>query len=297
MEMFASRDVDLEHHAARTGRQYPPSWVLTFDGLLEKTRFIDTMRTVLAILEDAYEYPVETEFTTNFSDKGDYRVNIVQCRPFQVKGGGKISDPPPIQDEKLVFISHGAVIGQSRLDIFDTIIFVVPSLYSQLRQQERHSVARLIGRITEHEEMGQKRVTMLLGPGRWGTSTPSLGVPVNFSEIRTISILCEIVDMGEGIVPDVSLGTHFFNELVEQEILYLAIFPDRQENYVNSRFLEGAPSRTSRLFPDESLADVVRIIDSEDLPEGVHFTINANCPAQRVVCYLEEGMKEEIQNP
>jgi hypothetical protein len=286
-KMFASRDIDMERHAAKTGKRCPPSWILTFDRLLKETRFIDTMRSVLAALENAYEYPVETEFTTNFSDRGDYQVNIVQCRPFQVKGGGQISEPPPILEEDLVLVANGAVIGQSRLDTFDTIIFVVPSLYSRLGQQDRHSIARLIGRITEHEQIKDRKTTMLLGPGRWGTSTPSLGVPVSFSEIRTISILCEIVTMGEGIVPDVSLGTHFFHELVEQEILYLALFPDRRENHVNSTFLEGAHSRTSRFFPEEPLADVVRIIDIANLQDRVHFVINANSPAQRVVCYIE----------
>ena len=69
---------------------------------------------------------------------------------------------------------------------------------------------------------------MLIGPGRWGTTTPSLGVPVCFAEIDTVSVLCEIVAMREDLVPDVSLGTHFFNDLVEMDMLYLALFPGRQ---------------------------------------------------------------------
>jgi hypothetical protein len=50
---------------------------------------------------------------------------------------------------------------------------------------------------------------MLLGPGRWGTASPDLGVPVQFAEINHVSVLCEIVTMRENLIPDVSLGTHF----------------------------------------------------------------------------------------
>ncbi len=289
MEMFATRDVELERHAAETGRDHAPSWILTFDRLIQETGFIEMMNTILATLQGAYEYPVETEFTTNFTDRGDYKVNIVQCRPFQVKGGGEISQPPSVPEENLVLVAHGAVIGQSRLDTIDTIITVIPSLYSQLTQRERHEIARFIGRINEHEEIKARKAVMLLGPGRWGTSTPSLGVPVSFSEIRSISVLCEIVAMGEGIVPDVSLGTHFFHELVEQEILYLALFPNKVENRVNESLLESAPSRTTVLFPDESLTDVVRIINIEELPGSPKLVINANSLEQRVVCYLEKS--------
>ncbi len=77
---------------------------------------------------------------------------------------------------------------------------------------------------------------MLLGPGRWGTSSPELGIPVHFAEISRVSVLCEIVTMRENLIPDVSLGTHFLNELVEMNILYMALFPQQQPNYLNESF-------------------------------------------------------------
>ena len=137
---------------------------------------------------------------------------------------------------------------------------------------------------------------MLLGPGRWGTSTPFLGVPVNFSEIRSIAILCEIVAMREGVVPDVSLGTHFFHELVEQDILYLAFFPDREENYMDSRFFESLPNRLTEWFPEqEGLADVIRVVDLQDLQEdNARLVVNANSPAQCVICYLERDSEKVL---
>jgi len=296
LEMFASIDRDMERFVERTGREKTPSWFLTFDKLINETDFVQTMRTVLKTIAEAYEYPVEMEFTTNFPNDGGYQMNIVQCRPFQVKGGGQISEPPSFLSEDLVLETHGAVIGQSRLEVIDHIIYVVPSLYGELPLQERYQVARIIGQITRYGETKNWEKVMLLGPGRWGTSTPFLGVPVNFSEIRSISILCEIVAMREGIVPDVSLGTHFFHELVEQDILYLAHFPDREENYMDNLFFERLPNRLPELFPEQKdMVDVIRVIDLQDLKEdNTRLIINANSPAQCVICYLERDSQKVL---
>ena len=62
--------------------------------------------------------------------------------------------------------------------------------------QDRYSVARLIGRLT-HLDKGSPKIIMLMGPGRWGTSMASLGVPVKFVDINTVSVICEMVEMNE----------------------------------------------------------------------------------------------------
>jgi hypothetical protein len=116
---------------------------------------------------------------------------------------------------------------------------------------------------------------------------PSLGIPVSYAEISGVSVLCEIVSMHEGLVPDVSLGTHFFNELVEAEILYLALFPGREGNHINEAFFEKLPNRLEELLPNAaSRAGVVRVIEAADLPDGKVLRLNANNIRQEVVCYL-----------
>ena len=92
--------------------------------------------------------------------------------------------------------------------------------------------------------------------------------------------------MREDLVPDVSLGPHFFNELVELDILYLALFPGRDGNWLNEEFFEQAPNRLSKIMP--SAADwshVVRVLEPADLPGGGLVQLNANNLSQRVVCY------------
>jgi hypothetical protein len=287
--MFASRDSDLERRMAERGRGGVFSWVLTFDRLLRDTDFVGDMRKMLHILQEAYDYPVDTEFTTNFSLDGAYRINLVQCRPLQIRGGGTIVGPPEVAEENPVLEARGAVIGQSRVETIDWLIYVAPSVYGELPLQQRHSVARLIGRLTRLDDAKGKRL-MLLGPGRWGTTTPSLGVPVNFAEISPASVLCEIVAMRNGLVPDVSLGTHFFNELVETDMLYVALFPGKEGNLLNDVFLEAARNRLTDILPGEdALADAVHVVDVAEIPGRPVLTLNANALTQRVVCYVERG--------
>jgi len=242
---------------------------------------------MLTLLHQAYDYPVDVEFTANFFPDSTYKINLVQCRPLQVKGGGPVTGPAPhIEKKDLVVEAHGAVIGQSRLIAIDRIIYVEPALYGQLPVAERYAVARLIGRLA-HAESGHGKTIMMLGPGRWGTTTPSLGIPARFADISTVSVLVEIVAMRDDLVPDVSLGTHFLNELIEMDILYLALFPMRQDNYLDKAFFASAPNRLAEAAPDAAAwGEMVRLIDTADL-KGVTLKLHADTLKQTVVCYQQ----------
>jgi pyruvate,water dikinase len=275
------------------GRPSVPSpWVLTFDRLLSKTEFVEDIREMLKILRDAYEYPVDVEFTANFLSDGSYRINLVQCRPLQVREGGRIVPvPETLSPGDVVLEAQGTIVGQSSFTTVDRLIYVVPSAYMQLPVTDRYSIARMIGRLThvEEEEAGERKTIMLLGPGRWGTSTPSLGVPVSFAEINTVSILCEIVGMQGDVVPDVSLGTHFFNDLVEANMLYLAVYYRKKGNSLNEEFFERKENRLATLLPEDAhWADVVRVIDIPEASGRRAVYLNANSPGQRAICYLAE---------
>ncbi|OGV65383.1 MAG: hypothetical protein A3K19_11125 [Lentisphaerae bacterium RIFOXYB12_FULL_65_16] len=287
IEMFASRDMALENRMARERMRPVQSWVLTFDKLLSETDFVKDMRSMLSTLHAAYDYPVDVEFTLNFFDREKYRINLVQCRPLQVRGTGISMDPPEdLAKENVLVESHGAVIGMSTQRRVDWMIYVVPSVYGELPVGERYAVARVIAELMHLDEI-QDKVIMLLGPGRWGTTTPSLGVPVTFADINSVSVLCEIVAMRDNLVPDVSLGTHFFNELVENDILYMALFPNKEGNRINTKTLEtDLPNRLVDLLPDAAeWTKAVRFLNMADLPEGAMCVLSANVIKQRVCCY------------
>ncbi|MCF7863269.1 MAG: PEP/pyruvate-binding domain-containing protein [Kiritimatiellales bacterium] len=281
VDMFTSLDPTQPRDAK-------PHRILTFDKLLGETAFVADMREILDNLETAYNYPVDIEFTANYMEDGNYRINLLQCRPLQVRGSESIDLPEvDIAAEDRIVEAHGAVVGQSRVGRIDRFIYVVPERYGHLPVNTRHEIARLIGDINRAEKQDAPECVMIIGPGRWGTSSPSLGIPVSFSDINTVSILCEVVAMHENLVPDVSLGTHFLNELVEMDMLYLALFPNKGQNYLNTAFFEAASNKLLELVPSAGKwADTVRVIDAADVAKNGGIRIIADALRQTVSCYF-----------
>ncbi len=115
----------------------------------------------------------------------------------------------------------------------------------------------------------------------------ALGVPVSFAEIQRVSVLCEIMRLGD-VVPDVSLGSHFFNDLVEENMLYVALFPGHAGHALDEALLREAPNRLAELLPDDArMATVVRVVDFTSGNAGQVLWLNCNCVRQETVGYLE----------
>lgn len=235
-------------------------WV-TFNRLIKETDVIKDLRRMLSVLSKAYKAPVDIEFTINFLDEKTYNIHLLQCRTFQIQKH-KTTSPAelaPVQG-RLILETKGAVIGLGREIPIDCILYVPTSAYAALSERERYQVARLIEDLTQRHDPNKN--LLLLGPGRWGTSSPSLGIPIRAGRIARACTVCEVVAMHSGLIPDVSLGTHFFNDLVEHDLLYLACFPGRAENRIDEAWLEAAESQTEKIVSTtDKLAQCVRWID------------------------------------
>lgn len=285
--LFASMD-STSNWGRESGTR--PSLVLTFDKLLNSTGFVEDMRLTLKVLHEAYDCPVDVEFTLNFLDDQDYRIHVVQCRPLPVQGMDTIA---PVQidvpEQSRIITASGAVIGHSRHIQIHRFIYIAPEAYGKLSVQERYEVARLIGRLNLTIPANGSENIMILGPGRWGTGCPTLGVPVAFSDINRIAVVCEIVAMHDSLVPDVSLGTHFLNELIEMDMLYLALFPRKGNNYMSKHFFEDSPNLLLELLPDAGRwTDVLKVVTAANPAEGPgDIFLSADALKQKVVCYRE----------
>ena len=192
-----------------------------FKKLLTETEFPEFARTALKTLSGVYDYPVDIEFTANFSPDGDFRFSLLQCRPLQTKGLGRAIEIPKPEHEEIFLSTVGGFMGGNVRLRFDYAVFVKMKEYIDLPERDKHQVARLIG-VINHTLKG--KTVMLLGPGRWGTTTPSLGVPVHFSELCNMAAICEVSYPKAGIVPELSFGSHFFQDMVESDIFYAAVF-------------------------------------------------------------------------
>jgi len=264
--------------------------VLTFDGLLADTPFVSDMRDMCAILQRAYSHPVDIEFTCNFMTDIEYKINLVQCRPLQVQGSDSVELPPlEVRKEQCVLMARGAVIGQSRVLPIERLVYVVPEKYGHLPGRDRYDVANVVSRINRLQRRSEGHGVMLIGPGRWGTSTPSLGIPIPFAGINQASAVCEVAAMREDLIPDASLGTHFLNELVEMDMLYLAMSPGEGDNFLNAAFFDGVENRLCALLPGtERWEETIKVVDAgRPGPAESGIVLHADAVSQFACCYFK----------
>lgn len=291
LSYFATKDEDFAKGIKDKAWRSAYVGVLTFEKLIENTDFVEKLRRILQILHKAYDYPVDVEFTANFDRDNTYKINIVQCRPFQVKMLGDFAHivvPDNIPQQRLILESKGPIVGHSIATSIERLIYVVPSAYSKLSMSHRYSIARIIGRLAHLEEKENRKIIMVIGPGRWGTSMPSLGVPVSFAEINTVSVICELTLMHEGLVPDVSLGTHFFNDLVEMDMLYMAVSPGKNGYTFNEEFFMTQPNRLVELLPSaRDFAEVIKVIEPGVNGAPAAILLNVDSLKQKALCYFE----------
>lgn len=284
---------DMRHLAELgiTGRQ---QWILNFKTVLSEKSFTETMRSILQLLEKAYGYPVDIEFTINRSTNGKRMINILQCRPLQTKSiGPSVRFPKRIDSSKLLVRSKGHFMGGNVSLMFKYVIYVRPEKYVELNEQERYQVARIIGQLNQTIADPDTAPTLLLGPGRWGTSTPSLGIPIRFSEINNVSALGEIAFETAGMIPEISFGSHFFQDLVEANVFYLAILPRQDGNLFQTSLINEQPNLFASLMPQfKDWEAVIAVCDfsAKDL------TLFSDIQSQQLICLLAErpdtGMKE-----
>jgi hypothetical protein len=284
LDLLASQDRHTLQKMAELGMKGQHAWVLTFEKLLANTEFTQIMQKLLKTLESRYQYPVDVEFTVNFAEGGTFRINLLQCRPLQTKGiKAGIQIPKNIEPKKILFESQGYIMGGSISQPLKRIIYVDPIKYVELSISQKYSVARLIGKLNTQIANKETTPTILLGPGRWGTTTPSLGVPVNFAEINRITVLAEIAYEGGNLMPELSFGTHFFHDLVESDIFYVALFPHKESVLLNKeRLLRMCNLLTDFSSEGSRYEDVIRVcdVDSEQLQ------IMSDVVSQRVVCFF-----------
>ncbi len=106
---------------------------------------------------------------------------------------------------------------------------------------------------------------MLITPGRVGTSSPELGVPTTFADISEFEVICEVAESKAGYNPELSYGSHIFQDLVEAQILYTAVFENEQTKQYHPEMLQAFPNRFADWFPDlAKLEKVIRICDVSD---------------------------------
>jgi len=129
---------------------------------------------------------------------------------------------------------------------------------------------------------------MLLGPGRWGASTPSLGAPVNFSEICNMTVLDEVAFLSGGLMPELSYVSHFFQDLVEADIFYTALFTESNFCFFKRAMLNEQDNALEWVLP--SRGNFKKVVKGFSVSER-DLVLVADVVSQQQLCYRSGGTR------
>jgi hypothetical protein len=275
--------------AMRSNMVEPDKLVVTFEGLLARTPFPARMREALELLETHYESPVDTEFTVEVLEPQTQHPNVsitlLQCRPqSHIQDVGAAQLPRELLEKDIIFSTHH-MVPQGFVQGIRYVLFVPPEGYFSLSTQiERIKLERAISQLNTALSA---ETFIAIGPGRWGTSTPDLGVHVAYGDIYNARSLIELSGESVGTSPEPSFGTHFFQDLMEAQIYPLAIFLDDKDVLFNHDFYYKTPNRLLKFVSVERhLQRTLRLIAVKDFRPGHHIDLVMDGQKSRAVAYL-----------
>ncbi|MCJ7717080.1 MAG: nucleotidyltransferase domain-containing protein, partial [Anaerolineales bacterium] len=257
--------------------------VFTFDGLFSQSPFLELLRAVLTELEDKMKYPIDIEFA--FAGDTFY---LLQCRSqsYQVENI-PAEFPFDIPEENVIFTAD-RFISNGTISNITHIVYIDPDQYSELStRQEMLDVGRAVSRLNK---ILTKRKFILMGPGRWGSRGDiKLGVNVTYSDINNTAALIEVAQKRGDYTPDLSFGTHFFQDLVESSIRYIPLYPDDYGIIFNNTYLMESKNTIADILPDFAhLKQVIRVINVKNTSEGKVLQILMNAENNKAIALLAE---------
>jgi hypothetical protein len=262
--------------------------VFSFEGLIRKTQFVPRIRELLTLLQAKLGTPVDIEFAYDGED-----LYLLQCRPQSYSGDTvPVAIPQNLPADKVIF-SANRFVSNGKVPEITHIVYVDLEGYSQLSDlATMRDVGRAVGRLNK---LLPKRQFILIGPGRWGSRGDiKLGVPVTYSDINNAAMLIEVARQRGNYLPDLSFGTHFFQDLVEASIRYLPLYPDDPQITFREDFLCRSPSVLAELLPEFAhLSDTLRVIDVPKETGGLILRVLMNADLDQAVAYLSPSRQIE----
>ena len=255
--------------------------VVTFDRVLLESPYIKQISMILKTLKEKIGMPVDIEFASD-----GQQLYLLQCRPQSfVTDKAPAPIPKDIPDKDIIFsadryVSNG-VIGNISL-----IVYVDPEEYNKVDElEDLNHIGKVVGMLNS---VLPRRQFILIGPGRWGSRGDiKLGVKVTYADICNTAVLIEVARKKTGYLPELSFGTHFFQDLVEANIYYLPLYPDEEGIIFNAAFLSRQKNILKEIFPKyQFLEDVVKVISIPESTYGKVLKIQMNAELEEAIGFL-----------
>ncbi|MBE6508172.1 MAG: phosphoenolpyruvate synthase [Methanobrevibacter sp.] len=243
------------------------------EGIVKNHKFIDEMKEILKTLQTAYDYPVDIEYTVNVGEDNSYNINLLQCRPLQVSINNEAIEMP--EDKNVFFHIKESSMGMSRKNTIDTICYVDPHKYYEYPYAQKSSISRVISDVNTYCKNNDK-TAILIVPGRIGTSSPELGIPVVFADISHFSAILEESYSEVGYMPELSFGSHMFQDLVEAEIYYGALFENEKKIEFNKEMVYDYPNILKDINPNlnDEIYSMIQVIDFDENKAELYHDMN-----------------------
>jgi hypothetical protein len=195
---------------------------------------------------------------------------------------------PENLDAQNVLFKTNHIISGGIIDSIKYIIYIDPVKYAEITSTSvKRSLGRVVGKLNEHLRSKKGKV-MAVGPGRWGSNNIDLGVNVSYADIDNVIVLVEVGRTGASGEPELSYGTHFFQDLVEADIIYLPVFPDKSATEFNNRFFTQSPNILTKILPEYTdFKDVIQVIDVPSAYDGMYANVIADPQTRKAVCFLK----------
>jgi hypothetical protein len=253
-----------------------PRLAINYQDFLKRSNFAPMLTKILRLLEIHFHTSVDMEFTINLPDpnaaKPPVHLTLLQCRPQSYLAESLPVHPPQDLTEEDIIFSTRFMVPRGHLKNLRYVLFVTPEGYLSLPSNElRAQVSQAISQL--NNLLGEKTF-VCVGPGRWGSTNLDLGVYVSYADIHHAAALVEVTGRGIGPAPEPSLGTHFFQDLMEARIYPLALSLDDENVRFNRGFFYQAPNAIHQFIRvDRPIAECVRLIDIKAYHPGHHLEL------------------------
>ncbi len=230
---WAGSVVSDADNIVRDSLRLPGTRVITFPSILKwnTAPITDLLTEILILGENALGCPVEIEFAVNLYND-NININdfcLLQIKPMVIGGLDRVQDFDAI-DKQDIICSSTVALGNGVIQNLQNIVIVDPKTFDSAQTQ---IIAKDIEHINKIMPEGEKFI--LIGPGRWGSADPWLGVPVNWDQISNAKV---IIEVGMKDFPvDPSFGSHFFQNVTSMRIGYFTVDHKKKKDVLDMNWL------------------------------------------------------------
>lgn len=265
---------DFENNLIRDNFDYSSDKVITFSNILNHNIFplAEILQDVLSIGQREMNNPVEIEFAVDLNRSGNYPIifNLLQIRPIVDLIDTSKIDFDGIKHENTIIYSEFA-FGNGIIKNLCDFVYVKPEMFHP--SKNKHIASRILD--INKKFISEDKNYILVGPGRWGSSDPWLGIPVKWVHVSAAKVIIESGQENYRIEP--SQGTHFFQNLTSLNVGYFTINPHIKDGFYNLDYL----SKFNAFYEDEYIRHIrfdkpLRVVINGKKNKGVIFKMVEN---------------------